>query len=190
MVVLQGRDGQRFRFDPGTLCLEFLLTGGEGLLAYWEQLDTADDLACWVAACSLGIKGEVHADPADLPDAKRLRAAVQRLAEQAADGRDPAFEPVLNEMAARPPLVPALGTAFERGWAEPVTCTQFLSQVARDAIEVFGSDRVGRVRQCDSDNCLLFFLDTSRPGARRWCSMDRCGNRQKLRTRRPSRENG
>jgi len=35
------------------------------------------------------------------------------------------------------------------------------------------------VRQCAADDCALMFVDTSRPGQRRWCSMDLCGNRSK-----------
>jgi predicted RNA-binding Zn ribbon-like protein len=38
-----------------------------------------------------------------------------------------------------------------------------------------------RVRRCAGNDCLLTFVDTSRPGRRRWCSMERCGNRAKVR---------
>lgn len=36
-----------------------------------------------------------------------------------------------------------------------------------------------RVRACANAECVLWFLDTSRPGTRRWCSMAGCGNRDK-----------
>lgn len=36
-----------------------------------------------------------------------------------------------------------------------------------------------RIRSCSHPNCVLWFLDTSRNGKRRWCSMERCGNRAK-----------
>jgi predicted RNA-binding Zn ribbon-like protein len=36
-----------------------------------------------------------------------------------------------------------------------------------------------RIRTCEHPNCILWFLDTSRNGTRRWCSMARCGNRAK-----------
>jgi predicted RNA-binding Zn ribbon-like protein len=38
-----------------------------------------------------------------------------------------------------------------------------------------------RIRQCAHPACVLWFLDTSRSGARRWCSMATCGNRTKAR---------
>lgn len=40
-------------------------------------------------------------------------------------------------------------------------------------------DRPDRVRCCEHEACVLWFLDTSKGGRRRWCSMDRCGNRAK-----------
>lgn len=36
-----------------------------------------------------------------------------------------------------------------------------------------------RVRQCDHDECILYFLDTSKAGRRRWCNMETCGNKHK-----------
>ncbi|MET7464469.1 ABATE domain-containing protein [Nonomuraea sp. NPDC005501] len=199
-MTLTGGDGQRFRFDAGTLCLEFLLSGA---VEPWEQLREPGDLAAWIARTRLGIEGPVVAGPGDLPAARRLRAAIWRLAVRAAGaeglpGVPPPIEDpydevagkagddlqVLNEAAAAPPPAPVIGGNRERGWAYPVTGPQFLSAVARDAIELFSGPRAGRVRMCAGDNCHLIFLDTSRPGARRWCSMSRCGNRQKLRTRR------
>ncbi|MGP3927194.1 CGNR zinc finger domain-containing protein [Streptomyces sp. 8N616] len=37
----------------------------------------------------------------------------------------------------------------------------------------------GRIRRCAHPECILYFLDTSRRGDRRWCSMRTCGNRAK-----------
>jgi predicted RNA-binding Zn ribbon-like protein len=56
-----------------------------------------------------------------------------------------------------------------------------LATIAHDAIRSFNLPR-DRVRECPADDCRLIFLDTSRPGSRRWCSMRRCGNRAKART--------
>ncbi|MFF0243289.1 CGNR zinc finger domain-containing protein [Streptosporangium sandarakinum] len=184
-ILLTPRDGQTFRFDAGTPCLEFLLTGA---LPEWEQLHAPEDLAAWIPLSRLGLPDEVVVGEADLAGAKRLRAAIQALAERATGVGDPAAPQdalaVLNEFAAAPPPVPVVTPSFQRGWATPVTGAQFLSAVARDAVELFGGPMASRVRVCGGERCLLIFLDTSRPGARRWCSMDRCGNRYKLRTRR------
>lgn len=48
-----------------------------------------------------------------------------------------------------------------------------------------------KVRICAAADCAVLFVDTSRTGRRRWCSMATCGNRAKQRalrrSRRPSR---
>ncbi len=36
-----------------------------------------------------------------------------------------------------------------------------------------------RVKRCAGEACVLYFLDTSRNGTRRWCSMETCGARAK-----------
>lgn len=36
-----------------------------------------------------------------------------------------------------------------------------------------------RIRLCTHPDCILYFLDTSKNGTRRWCNMNTCGNRAK-----------
>lgn len=52
---------------------------------------------------------------------------------------------------------------------------------ALDAARLLTSDERERVRQCADAHCGWLFLDTSRNGTRRWCSMQSCGNRNKAR---------
>jgi hypothetical protein len=63
---------------------------------------------------------------------------------------------------------------------DPVRAT--LSLVARDALDLVTSPSLARLRNCAGPNCGALFLDTSRPGNRRWCSMGTCGNRAKKET--------
>jgi predicted RNA-binding Zn ribbon-like protein len=44
-----------------------------------------------------------------------------------------------------------------------------------------------RIRECAAADCGLVFYDESRSNNRRWCSMQRCGNREKARTHRAKR---
>jgi len=39
--------------------------------------------------------------------------------------------------------------------------------------------KLARVRQCANPACRFLFLDDSKAGNRRWCSMAACGNRAK-----------
>jgi predicted RNA-binding Zn ribbon-like protein len=50
--------------------------------------------------------------------------------------------------------------------------------LAQSAAMLFTSVDRSRVRKCGQ--CVLHFLDTSKKGTRRWCSMQLCGNRLKV----------
>ncbi len=78
----------------------------------------------------------------------------------------------------------------DSGWAPGATGARLLSTVARDAIDLFTGPYADRVRECGADDCRLLFVDTSRPGRRRWCAMEHCGNREKARAHRARRAPG
>jgi predicted RNA-binding Zn ribbon-like protein len=50
--------------------------------------------------------------------------------------------------------------------------------LAQAAAELFTKADRSRLRKCGQ--CVLHFLDTSKKGTRRWCSMQLCGNRLKV----------
>ncbi|WP_223830059.1 CGNR zinc finger domain-containing protein [Paenibacillus arenilitoris] len=51
--------------------------------------------------------------------------------------------------------------------------------VLHSLVETLAQYPPERIRKCEHDSCILHFVDTSKSGKRRWCSMDLCGNRQK-----------
>jgi predicted RNA-binding Zn ribbon-like protein len=187
--AMTSRDGQRWSFDAGTFSIELLLTGGPGAYAVWEVLHTPDDLAAWLRDSRL-------ADLAPLPDLRitadelaRIRAFRDTLwaaAATVAHGGTPteAQLTVLNAAAGAQPVPRIDPATLAREWVGPVTGAQVLGAAAADAIALLSSDMTGRLRECAGDNCRLLFVDTSRPGSRRWCSMQRCGNRHKVRSHR------
>ena len=59
-----------------------------------------------------------------------------------------------------------------------------LSTLAREAVANLGAREEGRIRRCAAEDCRLVFHDESRTNSRRWCSMQRCGNRAKVRAHR------
>ncbi|WP_026410900.1 CGNR zinc finger domain-containing protein [Actinomadura oligospora] len=185
--VLHDPKGGSFRFDAGAVCLDFAHTGGEGPYAVFETLHEPGDLAEWLAEPPLSVALTVPVTPSELVAAKTLRQAVWVVAHARADGLPLAAEDVavINRAASAPALAPELAAdGGSVGWAPPVTATQALSTMAREMIELLTGPLAGRIRECASDNCPLVFVDSSRPGARRWCSMERCGNRHKLRAHR------
>ncbi|MEW2354220.1 ABATE domain-containing protein [Spirillospora sp. NPDC029432] len=186
--VLHDPKGGSFRFDAGAVCLDFAHTGGEGRYAVFETLHEPADLARWLAEPPLDAAVTVPVTAGELAAAKTLRQAIWVAAHAQAARRTLPARAVtdINQAASEPPLVPQLaaGTA---GWAAPVRATQALSTLAREMIELLSGPLSGRIRECASDDCPLVFVDSSRPGARRWCAMERCGNRHKLRALRARR---
>ena len=47
------------------------------------------------------------------------------------------------------------------------------------AIDLLGGARLAKVKRCARDACQWLFIDDSKNGSRRWCSMSSCGNRAK-----------
>jgi predicted RNA-binding Zn ribbon-like protein len=71
------------------------------------------------------------------------------------------------------------GDAFALVWP-PDEPRRVLFAVAADAVALLADPgQLGRVHRCPGRNCGWLFLDTS--GRRRWCSMDTCGSRAKMR---------
>lgn len=176
----------RRRFRTGRPCLDLVHTGGEREYAVWEILHTPRDLARWLALIlELAV---VHATADDLPPMRALRAAITNTAYATAAGRPPAPADVaaINAAAARPPLVPVLNPDSTSTIAAP-SAAAALPTLARDAIDLFGGPLASRIRVCAAEDCGLLFVDASRPGRRRWCSMERCGNLAKVRQHRRKR---
>jgi predicted RNA-binding Zn ribbon-like protein len=188
--VLHDPRGGSFRFDAGAVCLDFAHTGGEGPYAVFETLHEPADLSEWLGQPPLAAVMTVPVTARELTAAKALRQAIWDAAHaQAARRPLPAGAvATLNQAAAAAPLVPELAVGgTTAGWAAPVRATQALSTLAREMIELLSGPLSGRIRECASDNCPLVFVDSSRPGTRRWCAMERCGNRHKLRAHRARR---
>ncbi len=195
-IVLRSGSGHTYRFDPGALCLELLTTGGPGAFGRYEMLHAPADLAAWAERSRLTPTPALRLTEADVELARRLRDALFRTVVARTCGGLPEFGvpagtrgdlDVLNDVAARPPLVPAIREGGDRTWAGPATGDRLLSTVARDAVDLLTGAYAKRVRMCAGERCYLVYVDTSRPGRRRWCSMEHCGNRHKVRALRARR---
>lgn len=176
-----------FHFVAGRVSIDFANTGGVWNGQALEDLHTPADLGRWLAESSLGV--QVPATDADMAAARELRDALWRLARaRIAEGDSTAVPPEpddiehINRAAALPSLAAQLDPdSGTQQWALPATAPGALSTIARDAIDLFSGPFSERIRECASHRCVLFFVDTSRPGQRRWCSMERCGNIAKTR---------
>ncbi|SFF13361.1 Conserved protein containing a Zn-ribbon-like motif, possibly RNA-binding [Actinacidiphila alni] len=184
----------RFREGAGRLCLDYLRTlRYRGTPAVTEELTDPAALAAWVRQC--GPCADVPAGSVPSPDglreARALREAVYALVTVAIVPGRPAGTPPgaglaesartrLNRAADHAVPAPRLAASGDLRWHadDPVTAT--LALIARDALDLAASSGLlPRLRPCASPTCGAIFLDHSRPGTRRWCSMDVCGNQAK-----------
>jgi predicted RNA-binding Zn ribbon-like protein len=164
-------DTPRWWFDSGALSLDF----GH------SPVETVDDLAAWLRERFDRLGDD--ASERDLVDALALRAAVNRLARAQVDAAEVQADDVdtVNLFAATPDIPPALDGGHRQAGRSRVRTGQALSTIARDAVQLLAANTEGRIRECGADDCDLVFYDESRTNNRRWCSMQRCGNRAKVR---------
>lgn len=163
------------------LCLEFANT------RYWrgqdmptETLKEPADLAAW-------LKLPKPPPQKEFEQALALRETIHRLFDalaqgKAAGGRD--FEE-LNAALATAPVRKVLKRAKDGyDWDLDVksgTALALLAPVLWSAGDLLASTKLAKVRRCANPECLYLFIDESRAGRRRWCTMSSCGNRAKAR---------
>jgi len=172
----EDRDG--FRFRGGSNVIDLTATLQARLSSSpRELLNAPEDLARWLVSAGMADSAP-KPTVKDLAATRLLREAIYVLAGARSGTKAEAARKTLNEVAAGVAAVPVLqnnGTVRLEGSAHALLVT-----LARDAVQLFGSEAVTRLRQCQSPTCTLYFIDTSRRGDRRWCSMSACGNKAKV----------
>ncbi len=163
------------------LCLDFANTRyWRGQAAPTETLNAPADLAAWA-------KAPKAPSPKEFEQAITLRETIYRLFDAHAQGKpaSPRDLEGLNAALAQAPARKALKRnrgAYE--WdvdAKSGTALALLAPVLWSAGDLLAGPRLDRVRRCANPECGWLFLDDSRAGKRRWCSMSACGNRAKAR---------
>jgi predicted RNA-binding Zn ribbon-like protein len=173
----EDRDG--FRFRGGNVAIDLAATLQARLKSTpRELLVIPADLDRWLVSAGL-VAVSPGATAEDLHIAHALREAIYLLAgslERPSLDREALR--VLNEVAALPSARPTL--CDDRRVELQGSVAGLLTSIAREAVHLFGGADAARIHQCQAPSCTLFFLDTSRSGDRRWCSMSACGNKAKV----------
>lgn len=148
-----------------------------------ERLGIPADLSRWCAEAGFTADSLAITD-AQLKDALELRESIVRAAHAVRQGRSIELKDrtLINHWAAKPTLAPQL--ANDRGdtlfWVcEGTRIDAVLSLIARDFVDLLVSDSAAKIKACADPHCNGLYVDISRPGNRRWCSMGTCGNRAK-----------
>lgn len=183
-MSLQERFEDRdFHHEAGRLCLNFTATVGLRGPDQFERLPDGDHLGRWLVVMGLYDRPPV-VDEAGLAQARALREAIYGVVNAVRQGTppDPAHLTVLNRWAGEKPLAHALGPDGRKAdWVPDQPLSAALATIACDAVDLLAGEWVARIGECARADCTVLFVDTSRPGRRRWCSMNRCGNHQKKR---------
>ncbi len=169
------------------LCLEFANTCfWRGQATPTETLNKPEDFAAWAAA-NAGAKPDKAPSPKEFERALALRETIYRLFDAQAQAKPAATRDLtaLNEALTAAPA----RTTLKRGRAgydwdvdtRSGTALALLAPVLWSAGDLLAGPRLDRVRRCANPECGWLFLDDSRAGKRRWCSMSACGNRAKAR---------
>jgi predicted RNA-binding Zn ribbon-like protein len=172
----EDRDGFRFRGGSPVLDLTATLQARRTATPR-ELLQIPGDLDRWLI--SAGVAAEPpRATSRDLGAARELREAIFDIAGSVGEASlDVKACSALNRIAAGAAAVPVLATDASmvlRGSAHAL-----LVSLARQAVHLFASE-ARRIRQCGGPGCSIYFIDASRAGERRWCSMAACGNKSKV----------
>ncbi len=179
------------------LCLNFANT------LYWrgsavptEQLHKLDDLAEWGTGAGIlsasrarVLRALSRDDPAAAEklfrDAVELREAIYNIFSATGSHRPPnehGMRLLNRALAAAPQRREIAKLASGYGWRADAATSDIaglLAPVVWSAGDLLVGPRLAKVRRCANDQCLWLFLDDSKSGNRRWCSMSACGNRAK-----------
>jgi predicted RNA-binding Zn ribbon-like protein len=192
----------------GALCLDLVNTIHPRHQARRDEyLSSYEALVAWAAhagAVDAAAAGRLQAAGAARPaQAERVRARAVSLREALyplfAPGRRAATLEdslaVLTEELRHSyahAVVTRAGEDYVVGFAGDDALDRMLWPIARSALELLVGPGRRRVKECAYDTCGRLFVDASKAGRRRWCSMASCGNRAKAqrfreRTQRPAR---
>jgi predicted RNA-binding Zn ribbon-like protein len=163
------------------LCLDFANTVNVRSAPDRDWLSTAAGLQVWATSAGYPVTPDDGPD-ASLERMRTVRDAVYRIFSPIAHG-EPSDTAALRVVTAthaegvqRGHLERANGV-YTWSWPSPRTRVVLLWEVAASTVELLGQGPLNRIGECPS--CGWAFLDTSKNGRRRWCSMATCGSRDK-----------
>jgi predicted RNA-binding Zn ribbon-like protein len=193
----------RLPLAGGALCLDFTNTAsGRASVLHLEHLHRFEHLLAWARhagaiddAAFRTFAAAVERAPAAairaVRAARQLREALYAIFHAIARGAPPPAAPLATlNRALKPALaVAVLAPAPDRsgrrlawqcadGTARP---ERLLWPVLRSATELLTGPGLERIKICPGHGCGWLFLDRTRNGRRRWCEMEVCGSRAKMR---------
>lgn len=178
-------------FIAGHVALDFVNTAEErGNPDAGDALRTVDDLRLWGDRRGV-ITSSADGDPGslELPAAIEARELLYGLFRCRARGQRASAQDLsrLSSLASSAYLAAQLkqeaGGRLSWSW-DPSQLATVRYVAVTSAVELLSQSPTARLKQCPGDHCGWFFLDTTKRGNRRWCSMGECGQEAKTARRR------
>src|SRR3954463_12253111 len=176
-----------FDFNGNHLAVDFTNTVNARPVFTRDDVGDADDVFEWAVAAGLSTDGAavnpIPTAPTDFEAIIELRESVYRVLGPIAGGSEPDAEALAFVSRRAAVAITAaewvkVGARFQPRW--PVSSLDAIGdRVADEAMSLLRSPAIGRLGACAG--CGWLFVDTSRAHARRWCSMNACGVREKMR---------
>jgi len=179
-------------FVANALCLDFANTVNKRPDPDRDHLDSVDGLLGWARDAGLpAVPRPTGPTQSALTAARELREAIHSVFAAIAAGRQPPTAHSAVVLRAYAQAVAAAtphrhGPRCDLRWPPPRIVPELLWPVATSAAQLLLHGPLDRIGACPS--CGWLFLDTSRNGQRRWCSMATCGSRTKARRHYASRQ--
>lgn len=199
-TAVKPREAETHRLIAGDPALDFANTlNGHARRNGHEYLRDFTDLALWCKHAGILTPSETrgalsHAarHPSVAGDLYRralgLREAIFRVYHAIAVGAQPPeadiqFLSKAWREAQGQARITQSGAGFALGWDEAAILERIPRRLSSAAVATLVSEKTSRIKACDGEGCDWLFVDSSRNHLRRWCSMDECGNRAKMRRR-------
>ena len=187
MVTREMPLGPQFQFIAGNLALDFANTvHSVGEDDPQDDLQTYSDLMVWAQGANFKGSKDRGEDTSALAMFKDLRDCIYEIFSAVSGGHNPGAEALarfnrhLQSATSTVQICRAHGNYSLRSASSSLN-HRLQFEVTRAAAELLLSDKLSRIRQCAGETCTWLFLDTSRNGTRKWCEMQACGNRAKIR---------
>ncbi|MEW6733513.1 MAG: CGNR zinc finger domain-containing protein [Acidobacteriota bacterium] len=186
----------KFVFVGNHRCLDFIntqlivkgnltdLLGGFDDLIYWlieakilDKAEAKEALTRW--------SGTTEGERA-FKQAREFRAMLLRMVERLTNRKKVEQTTIdeINELLRHHPGYTQLVRAhskfekqFHPNFSEAI---HLIVPIAESASDLLCHGDLSLVKRCENPACVLYFYDTSKNHARRWCSMNICGNRMKV----------
>jgi predicted RNA-binding Zn ribbon-like protein len=172
----------------GRLAIDLLNTvsGRDGVSV--DLLENPEDLPEWAEVVGVPYAGEIGLRSATaLADLREFREVLRDGLRRWRDGQapSPALIARLNHELARDPrhvwLRMQEGALVTEMVSTGDPLDRLYADLAASLAMMLGRDDRSRYRACANEACRFTFYDDSKPGTRRWCSMELCGGRAKAR---------